>query len=102
MVMGDTWVDYAIFYWFLAIVMFVSGFLVAWVIAKGIKVPWYSWLLGSLGVFALIATAQHSVTTFLERAPFAFGPGLLVFGVPAVILLATAFQLAYRRNHKTA
>ena len=98
MVMGDTWVSYAIFYWVLAILMFASGFVVAWVLAKGIKVPWYSWLLGSLGVLALIATAQVGVTTFLERAPFAFWPAMITFGLPGLLMIGIAYQLSYRRN----
>jgi hypothetical protein len=28
----------------------------------------------------IVATTQHSFATFLERDPFAFGPGLALFG----------------------
>jgi len=102
MVMGDTGVSYSIYYWILAILMFASGFVVAWTIAKGIRVAWYSWLLGALGVLALLAAAQFGVTTFLERAPFAFWPGMLLFALPGAILLAIAFRLSMGRQKKQA
>lgn len=77
---------------------FAAGFAVAWFIAKGISVKWYEWLLGGLGVIGIIATAQHSIATFLERAPHTFGPGLALFGIPTVLLFAVAGQLIWRRN----
>jgi hypothetical protein len=96
-VMGDPIISYSVFYWILAVLMFGAGFLTAWIIAKGLKVSWYVWLLGAIGTFGLIATAQHGVTTFLERAPFAFWPGMLLFGLPSVILIGVAFQLFWRQ-----
>jgi len=75
--------------------------LVAWLRGRDIKVTWYEWLIGVVGLLLLIFTIQNFAGSFIELEPTAAWMFLLVTGLPALILLAVAWQLA-RRRHRAA
>lgn len=64
---------------------------------KNIKLVWYEWLIGIAGFLLLLFTVQNFFGSFEEIEPTAAWMFLLVLGLPAVILLAIAWQLAARR-----
>ena len=86
--------------WFIiALVLGVAlAALVLWLRDRNIAVKWYEWLIGVVGLLLLLFTIQNFVTSFAEveaTAPWMF---LLVLGLPALILLALAWQLVARRQ----
>jgi len=72
--------------------------LVLWLRGRDIKVTWYEWLIGLVGLALLLYTVQNFVTAFAELESQAAWMFLLVLGLPAVILLAVAWQLVWRRQ----
>jgi len=75
----------------------VAG-LVFWLRSRNIKVTWYEWLIGALGVLFLLMTIQNFITAFAEVEEKAAWMFLLIFGLPALILLAVAVSLPWRRH----
>jgi len=69
-----------------------------WFLNKNnLSLKWYEWLIGAIGILLLMLTIQNFVGSFAEweyRAAWIF---LLVVGLPALILLALAGILAFRR-----
>lgn len=86
--------------WF--IIGIISGLallgLIVWLRSRAIKVTWYEWLIGAVGVLLLLFTIQNLVGSFAELEPTAAYMFLLVTGLPAIVLLAVAWQLAARRH----
>jgi len=84
--------------------LIVGGAILAlffWLRNRGTKVNWYEWLIGIAGVMLLLLAAQNY---FGLRAEFEEGMGnwiLLAVGLPAIILMALAASLVWRR-HRTA
>lgn len=72
--------------------------LALWLRGKDIKVTWYDWLIGTIGLLLLLAAAQHYAGSLVEMYPTAGWMGALIFGVPALILLAVTWQLISRRQ----
>ncbi|MBA7468401.1 hypothetical protein ES707_03650 [subsurface metagenome] len=72
--------------------------LVPWLRSRDIKVTWYEWLIGVIGLALLLFTIQNFVGSFAELEPTAAWMFLLVTGLPALILLTVAWQLAWRRH----
>lgn len=72
--------------------------LVLWLRSRDIKVSWYEWLIGVIGLLLLLFTIQNFVGSFIELEPTAAWMFWLVTGLPALILLAVAWQLAWRRH----
>ncbi len=72
--------------------------LVLWLRGRDIKVTWYEWLIGVIGLALLLFTIQNLVGSFAELEPTAAYMFLLVTGLPALILLAIAWQLVARRQ----
>ena len=72
--------------------------LVIWLRSRDIKVTWYEWLIGVIGLLLLLFTIQNLVGSFAELEPTAAYMFLLVTGLPALILLAVAWQLVARRQ----
>ncbi len=64
--------------------------LVLWLRSRGIDVAWYAWLVGTLGLVLLIFALQNYFASRAEFEPTAPGMFLLVFGIPAVVLLLLA------------
>jgi hypothetical protein len=75
--------------------------LVSWMRGKNVSLTWYEWLIGIVGLLLLLFTIQNFFGSFLELESTAAWMFLLIVGLPGVILLTVAWQLAARRN-KTA
>jgi uncharacterized membrane protein len=69
-----------------------------WLRNKGINLTWYEWLIGAIGLVLLLFTIQNFFGSQAELEPNAAYMFLLVTGLPALILLAVAWQLAARRS----
>ena len=76
--------------------------LVLWLRRRDIKVTWYDWLIGALGLVLLLFTFQNFITSFAEREPTAAWMFLLVTGVPSLVLMAIPTLAIWRRNRATA
>jgi uncharacterized membrane protein len=70
--------------------------------SRGIKVSWYEWLIGIVGVALLLFTIQNYGASLNEFESGAATTFLLVTGLPSVILLAIAGGLAFMHNRSTA
>ncbi|AII58491.1 dehalogenase [Dehalococcoides mccartyi] len=64
---------------------------------KKISLTWYEWLIGAIGVLMLLFTVQNYFGSLAEVEPKAAYLFLLVTGLPSLVLLAVAWQLAARR-----
>lgn len=64
---------------------------------KNVSFTWYEWLIGLAGLFLLLFAIQNFFGSFEELEPAAAWMFALVTGLPAVALLALAWQLAVRR-----
>lgn len=71
--------------------------LVSWLRKRNIKVAWYEWLMGIIGLVLLVMAIQHFFGAMAELFPFAAWMGLLIIGAPALILLLVAWQLVAKR-----
>ena len=75
--------------------------LVFYINARRIDVRWYEWSIGAVG-FALLLFALQNITAssegYWETAPWIF---FLVFGLPALILLAVGIALPWLRNRRS-
>ena len=72
--------------------------LVLWLRSRDIKVTWYEWLIGGVGLLLLLYTIQNFVTAFAELESQAAWMFLLVLGLPALILLVVSWLLVWRRQ----
>ena len=72
--------------------------LVLWLRNRDIKVTWYEWLIGIVGLLLLMFTIQNFFGSQAELESDAASMFLLVTGLPALILLAVAWQLIARRQ----
>jgi hypothetical protein len=72
--------------------------LVLWLRGKDITVKWYEWLIGAIGLLLLLFTIQNFAGSLVELESTAANMFLLVTGLPALILLAVAWQLVARRQ----
>ena len=91
----------------LGIVTFIVGavasWLVFWLRSKSIKVAWYEWLIGAIGLLLILGAIQHYIAASTDEvAPTAAWMGALVLVIPAFVLLAVAWQLAWRRKRSTS
>ena len=86
--------------WFVIGVVVAAGVtvLVLWLRNRNIAVTWYDWLIGAIGLLLVLAAIQHYTGALAEGFPTAGWLGLLVFGIPALILLVVAWQLIARRQ----
>lgn len=72
--------------------------LVLWLKGRDIKVTWYEWLIGVMGLLLLLFTIQNFAGSFIEVESTAALMFLLITGLPALILLVIAWQLVARRQ----
>jgi biotin transporter BioY len=72
--------------------------LVLWMRRNDIMPKWYEWLIGIAGQGLLVFAVQHYFGSQAELYSTAAFLGLLIFGVPALILMAVAWQLVARRQ----
>ena len=73
----------------------------SWLHKRNIMATWYELLIGIVGLVLLLLAVQHFFGAMTELFPFAAWMGLLIIGLPAVILLTVAWQLVARRQKKT-
>lgn len=74
--------------------------LAIWTRTRGITVRWHEWLLGTLGLLLFIFTLQNYLAARAEFEPTAPGMFLLVFGLPALVLLLLAVGLPVLRIYR--
>ena len=75
--------------------------LFGWLRSRQITVNWWEWLLGALGLLALLMAIQNFVTSFAELESDAAWLMLATFGVPALILLGIPASRIWRRFRAT-
>lgn len=81
----------------LAIGLGVWG-LYAWTQKKNIRVAWYEWVLGALGIVSALFAYQNYAASMTEFEPQAAGFLLSTFGVTAIVFIAVAGFLVWRRQ----
>ena len=69
---------------------------------QNIRVSWYEWLIGIVGLLVLLFTDQSSLGFTAESAPDAAATALWLMGIPALVLMGVATLLAWRRNRSVA
>ena len=69
-----------------------------WYRAQNVKVTWYDRLIGAIGGLLLLFTIQNILGSRAELESTAAYMFMLVTGLPAVILMAVAWQLIIRRQ----
>ena len=72
--------------------------LVLWIRSANIAVKWYEWLIGAIGLLIGIVAVENFFAAFVEFENQAAWLYILVFGLPALILLAVSVQLVFRRH----
>ena len=72
------------------------GAFALWMRSKDMKMAWYTWLIGIVGLFLLLFTIQNYVGSVNEFESSAASMFLVVMGIPSVVLLAVAGVLGYR------
>ena len=75
--------------------------LILWLPSKKIVVKWYEWLIGILGLWLLLFMIQNILGSIREMETNAAWQFLWLIGLPAVILLALACWLPWRRHRNT-
>ncbi|MCL2475358.1 MAG: dehalogenase [Chloroflexi bacterium] len=68
---------------------------------KQIKMAWYVWLLIAVGLLLLLFTLQNFFASFSEHETKAAWMFLLVTGLPSIIILLAAWQIALRTSKKS-
>lgn len=71
--------------------------LILWLRKRNIKLTWYEWLIGGTGLLLLLIAIQHVFGALSEFFSYAAWMGFLMVGLPALVLLAVAWQLIARR-----
>ena len=69
-----------------------------WMRSKNIKVSWYEYLIGGIGLLLLLFTIQNWVGAIRENEAASIMWYLLILGVPSLVLLLVAGSMAWRRN----
>jgi len=69
-----------------------------WLRSRDVRLTWYEWLMGVIGLLLFLVATQHFFGAMSENFPYAAWMGLLVLGLPALILLAIAWWLPWRRH----
>lgn len=69
-------------------------------IAKKYVLKWPSWLLGILAIFFSLFTIAWSWSSILEKEPQAAGLGLIVFGIPSLILVFVSRRVVLKSELK--
>ena len=67
---------------------------------RGIKVSWYEWLIGIVGLLVLLFTIQSYLGFTSEGASDAATTALWLMGIPALVLVGVAAALAWRQKAK--
>ena len=82
-------------WWFIYGLVLGAGLmrLIVWVQGESISVGWYVWLITALALLLGTLTGQHFFASHKEMEPKAAWMGVLVMGVPAIILAGIASWL---------
>ena len=87
------------------IVALVLGFaltaLIFWGRSKGIKMTWYEWLIGVVGLLMVLFAVQNFIEVNSEFNPTAANNFLIFVGLPGLILMVVAWQLTIRHKKAT-
>jgi len=62
------------------------------------KFDWKAWFLLGLGFFLMIFCLAWSVSSVLEGEPRAASMGMVVFGLPSLVLLALARRVVLKKQ----
>ncbi|MCK4790109.1 MAG: hypothetical protein KAV87_40600 [Desulfobacteraceae bacterium] len=75
-------------WWFLFGLIMGAGVmrLIVWLQAQNMLVSWYVWLMGAMALFLATLTVQHFFASLNEAEPKAAWMGVLIMGVPTLIL----------------
>jgi len=88
---------------FWLIVGLLLGAAIFWLATSGkVKLTWYEWVLGALGLILILFTIQNYGASRVEIEPRAAGLMWLIFGLPGIILAVVAGVLAFLRGKKAA
>jgi len=89
--------------WFIIGLIIGAGLLalVLWLISRKIVVKWYEWLIGTIGLGLLLFMIQNIIGSVREMETIAAWQFLWIIGLPAIIFLALAGWLPWRRHRKT-
>jgi len=82
-------------WWFLYGLILGAGAmrLATWVQENNISVGWYVWLMAAISLLLGTLTVQHFFASYKELEPRAAWMGVLVMGLPALILAGVALFL---------
>ena len=88
--------------WFIIALVIGAGLLalVLWLRSRKIVVKWYEWLIGALGLLLLLFMIQNIAGSIAEMEITAAWQFLWLIGLPAIILLALAWWLPWRRHRR--
>jgi len=64
------------------------------------RLEWKAWLSIGLGAFLLLFCIAWSVSSVLEGEPRAASMGMVVFGLPALMLLTLGMRLSFKKSVK--
>ena len=89
--------------WFIFGLIVGAGLLalIMWLSSRKIVVKWYEWIIGTIGLGLLLYMIQNMVGSFREMETTAAWHFLWIIGLPAIIFLALALWLPWRRHRKT-
>jgi hypothetical protein len=81
--------------WFVtgAIIGIALVLLIVWLHWKKVGVAWYEWLIGAIGLLLLVFAVQNYSAASAGQEAVAPGIFLLVFGIPALVLILIATGL---------
>jgi uncharacterized membrane protein YeaQ/YmgE (transglycosylase-associated protein family) len=80
------------------IIGFAAAALIFGLRSKGIKLAWYEWLIGLIGLALVLFAAQNFIEVRDEFNPAAANKFLLFVGLPGLVLMVVAWQLSARRK----
>ena len=82
--------------------IFILGGIVAALVmalrAKGVSIKWYEYLIAAVALGLGVGAVQHAVSASAVGYGTSAMLGGLIFGLPALILLAVSWQLVARRR----
>lgn len=86
--------------WFVFALVIGAGVvgLITWSRNRSIEITWYQWLMGAISILLLVGGIQHYTGSLAEGFPAAGMLGLLVFGVPGLLLLVATWMIIGRKQ----